>query len=463
MNPIKLYFILGFIGFCVSAEAQVTKVTFSPAQKMTKAVNSEAEESFPILSTDGMKMYFARTFHPANKGGVYSGQDVWVSDLIDDSFDNAKNFSEINTKRSDVVVGTTVNGNRLYLLNQKNAAGDHVPGLSVIDFNTSTNAWSDPKPVVIPELNIQSEFYSAYVSPDENFILWSLPVEGTTPHNDLFISLSGDQGTTWTQPIHMGNMVNSANDEISPFYDPRKKLLFFSANRPDNPDDYDIYYSKLLDDSWTQWSEPINGGTTLNSKYFDAYFYSTSDGTAYFSSNRNDSLSSIYLTEIVDPKPVLDSLEISEDEELTVERREPVLIIETTEGGKQVNRSLSTMTKKELLDADTYIRFVYFDYDKYDISAKYIEVLDAVARILDDHPQMTLKIEGHTDAIGSDAYNKVLSDNRAAAAKEFLVINGVIPDRISTEGIGEKQPYASNLTDEGRGLNRRVELFFKEK
>ena len=462
MNPFKLFLIIGFIGFWSSAAAQDKPVTFAPAQKMTKAINSDAEESIPILSADGKKMYFARTFHAANKGGKYSGQDIWTSDLKDDTFDSAKNFAEVNTKKSDVVVGTTVNGNRLYLLNQKNAAGNPVPGLSVIDYSASANKWSDPKPVIIPDLNITSEFYSAYVSPDENFILWSLPVEGATQNNDLFISLSGDQGTTWTPPIPLGNKVNTGNDEISPFYDTHKKLLFFSANRPDNPDDYDIYYSKKLDDSWTQWSEPINPGTSLNSKFFDAYFYSTEDGTAYFSSNRNDSLSSIYLTDLSLSKPVLDSLEML-DAEIEIARREPVLIIETTASGKQVNRSLETMSKAELLDKDTYIRFVYFDYDKYDISAKYIEVLDAVARILDDHPNMTLRIEGHTDAIGSDAYNKVLSDNRAAAAKEFLVINGVIPDRIATEGIGEKDPYASNLTDEGRALNRRVELFFREK
>src|SRR5690606_27841056 len=136
----------------------------------------------------------------------------------------------------------------------------------------------------------------------------------------------------------------------------------------------------------------------------------TQDGTSYFSSNRNDSLSSIYLTDLSISKPVLDSLEML-DADIEITRREPVLIIETTASGKQVNRSLATMSKAELLDKDTYIRFVYFDYDKYDISAKYIEVLDAVARILDDHPNMTLKIDGHTDAIGSDAYNKVLSDN----------------------------------------------------
>ncbi|NEN23159.1 OmpA family protein [Cryomorpha ignava] len=462
MNPFKLFLIIGFIGFCASATAQDETISFAPAQKMTKAINSDAEESFPVISADGKKMYFARTFHASNKGGKYSGQDVWTSDLIDDTFDSAKNFSEINTKKSDVVVGTTVNGNRLYLLNQTNAAGDPVPGLSVINYSASANKWSDPKAVVIPDLNITTEFYSAYVSPDENFILWSLPVEGKTQNNDLFISLSGDQGTTWTQPIPLGSEVNSANDEISPFYDTQKKLLFFSANRPENPDDYDIYYSKLQDDSWTQWSEPVNPGNALNSKYFDAYFYSTEDGTAYFSSNRNDSLSSIYLTDLTISKPVLDSLEMV-DADLEVERREPVLIIETSASGKQVNRSLETMTKAELLDSETYIRFVYFDYDKYDISAKYIEVLDAVARILDEYPYMTLRIEGHTDAIGSDAYNKVLSDNRAAAAKEFLVINGVIPERIANEGIGEKDPYASNLTDEGRALNRRVELFFREK
>lgn len=472
MNRLKLIFILGFAGFCSSVVAQTDTLSFSKAEKLNNKVNSYAEESFPILSADGKTMFFARTMHSSNKGGKYSGQDIWSSAIKGDEFETAKNLLELNGKGSDVVAGASADGKTLYLLNQKDMNGDVQPGISKSIFNSSEGKWGKPQPVAIPELVVESTFYSAFVSPAEDFILWSIPVPGDSINNDLYVSTSADGGGTWAAPVSLGLEINSTNDEISPFFDPATNLLFFSVNKPGDYLDYDIYYARRLGDSWTEWSEPVNAGANLNSSAFDAYFFTQPNGTAYFSSNRNDSLANLYMSEVVIAKPEIESVDSVPEEILTdvpavlneePEMPDPVLVIETTKDGKRTDRLLSSLSKEELLDEETWIRFVYFDYDNYNISAKYIEVLDDAARILDEYPNMTLRIIGHTDAIASDAYNQVLSENRAASAKEFLVINGVIPDRITTYGKGETDPYANNLTAEGRALNRRVEMFFEEK
>ena len=65
---------------------------------------------------------------------------------------------------------------------------------------------------------------------------------------------------------------------------------------------------------------------------------------------------------------------------------------------------------------------------------------------------------GHTDSIGTDAYNQKLSERRAASVKAYLVSKGIDPNRIYTEGKGKKNPIASNKTKEGRAQNRRVEI-----
>lgn len=476
MNRLILIFILGFAGFCTSVVAQTDTLSFSAPEKLSKQVNSYAEESFPVFSADGKTMYFARTMHLANKGGKYNGQDIWTSKIDGDEFGLAQNLTELNSKGSDVVIGASADGNTLYLLHQKDMEGNVQPGISKSEYNSTEGKWGKPQPVVIPNLVVESTFYSAFVSPAEDFILWSIPVPGDSINNDLFVSTSADAGSNWTTPITLGMNINSTNDEISPFFDPVTNLLFFSVNKPGDYLDYDIYYARRLGDTWTEWTEPVNAGNNLNSSAFDAYFYTQPNGTAYFSSNRNDTLANLYLSELVISKTEIeteiDSTEAIAEEVLSElpenltqepEMPDPVLVIETTKDGKRTDRLLSSLSKDELLDEETRIRFVYFDYDNYNISAKYIEVLDDAARILDDYPNMTLRIVGHTDAIASDAYNQVLSENRAASAKEFLVINGVIPDRISTSGKGEKEPYANNLTAEGRALNRRVEMFFEEK
>jgi len=75
-----------------------------------------------------------------------------------------------------------------------------------------------------------------------------------------------------------------------------------------------------------------------------------------------------------------------------------------------------------------------------------------------DVPFATALIEGHTDSIGSDAYNLKLSDRRAKAVYDYLTSRGVDPARLSSIGHGESKPIADNATDEGRQLNRRVML-----
>ena len=99
-----------------------------------------------------------------------------------------------------------------------------------------------------------------------------------------------------------------------------------------------------------------------------------------------------------------------------------------------------------------------FDFDKANIRDEYKPRLDGDVKVLQDNPGMTIMIEGHTDSVGSDAYNKVLSERRANAVKAYMVEGGVDAGRMETAGKGESTPVADNGTREGRAKNRRVEI-----
>ncbi|MDA8163521.1 MAG: OmpA family protein [Desulfobacteraceae bacterium] len=84
--------------------------------------------------------------------------------------------------------------------------------------------------------------------------------------------------------------------------------------------------------------------------------------------------------------------------------------------------------------------------------------LDRIAKVLTEYPQTVIRVEGHTDSTGTEAYNMELSDRRAQAVKNALVQRGVDPSRVQALAFGESQPIASNDTEAGRQKNRRVEI-----
>jgi outer membrane protein OmpA-like peptidoglycan-associated protein len=101
---------------------------------------------------------------------------------------------------------------------------------------------------------------------------------------------------------------------------------------------------------------------------------------------------------------------------------------------------------------------VNFDFNKATLTVNAKTLLDQVADALLARKDIKVEIDGHTDGKGSEPYNLKLSDKRAASVKQYLVGRGVEADRMSSKGFGKTMPIADNNTDEGRELNRRVEL-----
>ena len=99
-----------------------------------------------------------------------------------------------------------------------------------------------------------------------------------------------------------------------------------------------------------------------------------------------------------------------------------------------------------------------FEFDKASLTAEGRAKVDEAAQILKDHPSNSVEIAGHTDSVGSDAYNQRLSERRANTVAERLVADGISRSRLHVRGYGESRPVASNKSAEGRARNRRVEI-----
>ena len=101
---------------------------------------------------------------------------------------------------------------------------------------------------------------------------------------------------------------------------------------------------------------------------------------------------------------------------------------------------------------------IRFDFDKAVIKDEFVPVLDEAVATLQKHAGKKVAIQGHTDSIGTEAYNEKLGMRRANAVQKYLVDKGIAADTLTTESFGEANPVADNATKEGRAMNRRVEF-----
>ncbi|KAB8042859.1 OmpA family protein [Janthinobacterium aquaticum] len=130
---------------------------------------------------------------------------------------------------------------------------------------------------------------------------------------------------------------------------------------------------------------------------------------------------------------------------------------QATQGtGVQVTQTADNRLKMEI-PSD-----ISFDTNRADIKGNFRPILDRFASTLNENPNTTVSIIGHTDSTGSDSINQPLSVERAAHTRDYLAMRGVSPTRIVVEGRGAREPIASNADNAGRARNRRVEIYVAE-
>ncbi len=133
------------------------------------------------------------------------------------------------------------------------------------------------------------------------------------------------------------------------------------------------------------------------------------------------------------------------------DRQEAELRRRTAGTGIEVTRD-GDVIKLNLPDAVT------FDFNSAALKSQFYPALDQVAGTMADYNQTVVEVSGHTDSVGSDAYNQTLSEQRAQSVTNYLVGKGLMRQRFEVVGMGERYPIASNDTDAGRAQNRRVEI-----
>ncbi|MDR2835576.1 MAG: OmpA family protein [Bacteroidales bacterium] len=485
-------------------------------------VNSSFKEYAPCVVSDGSKIYF--TSRRKGTGGAFAEdrlyyEDIYETNLYNDSWSKAKNLgTPLNTRDHDAIVGLSPDGSQLFIYVANNGGDIYVSKLK-------GSRWLKPEPLS-EKINTKYHESKACLSYDNKILYFisnrpDLSIGG----KDIFYSTIDKDGN-WSEAKNLGNKINTKYDEIDFFVHPDGRTIYFSSQGHNSMGGFDIFKTTRDENGEWQTpinlGFPIN---TPDDDVF--FVTTASGKKAYFSSVRPEGYGDYDLYEINFPeekKITKDSTPVSIVHERVlvtlikgtvtdantklpleanidimdlVKKESVATFLTNSQSGKYIvnlpsGRNYGINVNKEgylfhsenfnLPDTADYQEFVidielnrievgttitlkniFFDYDKATLRSESFVELNNVIDILNKYPKMKIEISGHTDNKGSAEYNKNLSYERAKTIVNYLIEKEISKDRLSYEGYGFEQPIATNETDEGRQINRRVEFKIIEK
>ncbi len=262
------------------------------AQRLTNAslqlVNIAYDELNPILSPDGRTLYVTVANHPQNIGGKKDLGDIWFSRLTETNQWSAliHGGNQLNDKAFNGVAGFSSDGSEMYLLSHYDASGiARTQGIAV-SRNTG-GGWSGPQNIPIPYFQNKSSLLSGSLSYDQNVFVYSADTYGTKGVDDLYVTLKGSDGQ-WGEPKNLGSTVNTSFQELSPSLSADGKTLYFSSNGRKGNGSFDVYFTTRLDESWSNWSAPVNMGSNVNTEGRELFYRTYPDlGLSIFTTTKN--------------------------------------------------------------------------------------------------------------------------------------------------------------------------------
>lgn len=472
----------------------------SEVERLGPNVNSKYQEVNPVISPDGNTLFINRKDFPPHD----DDDEIWYAVLDEKGeWSPVKNMgSPLNTSNHNFVNSVTPDGNTMLLGNQyfkdPNAFGE---GFSLT--RKTATGWNFPENAKVKNFVNTDRYVNFFMSNDGKKIFMNVRREDTRGNSDLYISFLQDDGT-WSEPRTLGTTINSTGSECCAFLASDNTTLYFSSDGYNGFGSNDIYMSRRLDDSWQKWSQPLNIGPPVNSTGWDAYYTIPAKGDyAYFV--RDGDIYRVRTNPESKPQPVV----MVYGTVFNQRTKEPVgdakILYEYLGNGQEAgiahsapvtgtykiilpsgfnygflasapkfvsesdNLEVSDLKEYREIQRDLFLipatvgevirlNNIFFDFAKSTLKQESFPELKRVIKLLTDNPTMVISLAGHTDNVGSDAANLQLSKDRAAAVLKYITDNGIVMDRLSSEGYGETIPVTTNYTEEGRALNRRVEF-----
>lgn len=440
-------------------------------ENLGSVINSTYQELHPVIAPDGQTLYVTRKGHP-NNIGADKKDDAWVSyKQKDGSWSLLQPLGfPINNDNHNQIIAVSPDNNSLLIGNTYHADGSFKGRGVSMATRQEDGKWGVPEEILIDNFYNHNSVASMHLAASKNILLTALERNDSKGHLDLHVSFKQKNGR-FSQPKNLGDIINTPYEDGTPFLAADGKTLYFCSAGHGGYGSTDIFVSKRLDNTWTNWSEPKNLGPEINTTSWEGHYSVTASGsTAYLVSSSGvghiggDDIYKVIPPLAARPEPVLlvkgKVLDARTDlplqsrifyyEEAT-KTEAGTALSNQQKGNYQIvlpaNATYSFLTYKEgyypesqvlevgkieeyteiyrniylhPIEEGTEVPFHYLSFDKQDVlDEKSAEELDRLAIFMEKYPLMQVTIQGD-DANENKAIKNYLTEKKGIETTRIL-------------------------------------------
>jgi outer membrane protein OmpA-like peptidoglycan-associated protein/tetratricopeptide (TPR) repeat protein len=490
------------------AEAIQHPVPFNP-ELLSDAINTaDGDEYFPVQTADGQWLIFTRNTN--DDENFYIAKR---SDTDKEEWETAQPLEGVNTAENEGAQAISPDGSWI-VFTACDRRNDGSQGSCDLYWSQKKgDTWSKAQPFS-NVINSPAWESQPTISADGKTIIFASKRDGGLGEADIY-ETTRQAGGKWSTPRNLGAKINTPFTDCLPFLHPDGQTLYFTSNGHPGFGKDDIFLSRKQPDG--TWGKPENLGFPINTKAHDANLVVSLDGkTAYFSSQRTGGKGRIDIYKFdlpahLRPKVVTYARALVSDaatgyplvakvEFTDLATGESYISANTKKDGTFLvclpagHRYALNVGRKgylfhsEYFDLDSTASFlkpyqleialrpvkdstgktdnkqpivlknVFFNTNSADLLPNSRVELDNLVALLNENTTMNIQLNGHTDNVGDDNSNLILSEKRAQSVRDYLVSKGINTTRLRAKGFGENKPITTNDTEEGRAINRRTEF-----
>ncbi len=498
----KARMLLPKLHFADSAFKNPLKLVPKPISKL----NTEFSEYLPSLTADAKIMVFTRRTK-------FNDEDLYISHFENNEWTPAEPIDELNSPNNEGSPAISPDGLSLVF-----TSCDRINSYGGCDLYISyfkSDHWTEPINMG-EKINTAAYESQACFSSNGSSIFFTSNRKGTLGGFDIWYS-KRKEDRSWSVAKNLGQAINSTGNEDCPFVHPNGGILYFSSDFYPGMGGKDLFYSKLSEQG--QWQRPVNLGYPINSKGDESSFIVYPDGKhACFASDQNhfnqvdyklrfnidlfelelpehlhitpSSYVELFISDLNTNKPIATSINVfdlknkkiyfSKELETTghvlisvptgadyaLHVSNPEYVFEPDQFRcsevRLIYNPLVIYKKLRKVDQPNskpiVLKNIFFESGSDKLKQESFFELDELIHFLRNQKNLKLKITGHTDDVGSDEDNLLLSKNRAQSVINYLIKNGIESGRLIFDGKGESNPVESNDSEAGRYQNRRIEF-----